>query len=166
MTESITTTEGMAQSIIPYFSDGKKGLYLSYIVANFSIREAAKLAKISERAIRYWREQDPEFAKVEHEGLTALRKQLAIEFTDMEFSRNFRLVLAKDFNILWKDATATLSEEEEKYLREIRKYYTPQQLAMIKQLVGGGDGAKEAFDFTKTVLTIRLEKEQGTVREV
>jgi len=162
MTE-ITPTEGMASSLTPYADGTKKSSYLSYLIAGFSLREACKLAKVHERTIRNWREADPEFAQTEESCRTELRKRLADELIDFEFTRNFRLVLAKDFQVLFKDATGGyLTESEEKYLAMIRKFYTPQQFAMVKQLVGGSDGEKEAFDFTKTVLTIRLEKEQVT----
>ena len=47
---------------------------------------------------------------------------------------------------------------EQDYLKLIRKFYTPQQYAMVKQMVSSnGDGT--GFDFTKTVLEIRLSKE-------
>jgi len=167
-----TKTEGIAQSLTPYYVDGgrrdsgKKLRYLSYIICNFSVREAAKLAKVTERMIRYWREQDPNFAEIEQQGFTDLRKQLSKEFIDIEYTRNFRLFLAKDFNVLYKDAAGgLLTDREQQYLLQIRKFYTPQQLAMIKEIIGGGDGATEAFDFTRTVLTIRLEKEQGILKE-
>jgi len=160
----VTTTEGMANSLVPFYNDGtKKSTYLSYLVSGFSLREACKLAKVHERTIRNWRESDPEFIQIEEECKTGLRKRLANELIDFEYTRNFRLVLAKDFLVLFKDATGKyLTESEEKYLAMIRKFYTPQQFAMVKQLLGGNGDSKEAFDFTKTVLTIRLEKEQIT----
>ena len=59
---------------------------------------------------------------------------------------------------------AELTEKEQEYLLVIRKFYTPEQLTRIRQLVSGKDDSGEAFDFTKTVLTIRLEKEERSVR--
>lgn len=158
----ITTTEGIAQSLIPYYTDGgKKARYLSYLVASFSVMEAVKLAKIHYRTVKRWREEDSSFEKLEAKAVGELRKQLSDQLIDIEFTRNFRLVLAKDFEVLFKDAQGeVLTESEEKYLMVIRKFYTPQQFAMIKQLVGGDGEKGEAFDFTKTVLTIRLEKEE------
>lgn len=161
MSEEVTKTEGIAQSLIPYYRDGgKQASFLSYMVAGFSVMEACKLAKVHYGSVKRWRRLDPNFVKVEEQCTTELRKRLSDELLDIEFTRNFRLVLAKDFEILFKDACGTvLTEKEQQYLLTIRKFYTPQQFAMIKQLVGA-DGKEEAFDFTKTVLTIRLEKEE------
>lgn len=162
----VTTTEGMAQSLVPYYMDGgKKARYLSYLVACFSVMEAVKLAKIHFKSVLRWRESDPKFKELEDKAVGELREQLSNQLIDIEFTRNFRLVLAKDFEILFKDATGTtLTDKEQQYLLVIRKFYTPQQFAMIKQLVIGDGGKGEPFDFTKTVLEIRLTKEERFVR--
>jgi hypothetical protein len=167
MTEEITTTEGIAQSLIPYYTDGgKKARYLSYLVAGFSVMESVQLSKIHLKSVKRWREEDPNFKVIEDKTTSELREQLSNQLIDIEFTRNFRLVLAKDFQVLFKDAVGQLlTEKEQQYIMLIRKFYTPQQLAMIKQLVGGdGETADKAFDFTRTVLTIRLEKEEGSGR--
>lgn len=164
--ELTTTTEGIAQSLIPFYTDGgKRARYLSYLVAGFSTMEAVKLAKIHLKSVTRWRESDPQFVDIETKATGEFREQLSNQLIDIEFTRNFRLILAKDFQILFKDATGVLlTEKEQQYLMVIRKYYTPQQFAMIKQIVGGDGKSTEAFDFTKTVLTIRLEKEQGSIK--
>jgi len=158
-----TTTENIAQSMIPYFTDGtKKAKYLSYLISNFSVMESCKLAKVHYTTILNWRKIDPQFVEVEN-SIPKLRKDLANNLVDIEFTRNFRLILAKDFEILFKDAQGlALTDKEQQYLLTIRKFYTPQQFAMIKQLVGGNGKSEEAFDFTRTVLTLRIEKEEGT----
>ena len=162
MNTDITPTEGIAQSLIPYYTDGgKKARYLSYLVAGFSIMEAIKLARIHLKSVTRWRKTDLKFVDIETKATGELREQLSNQLIDIEFTRNFRLVLAKDFQILFKDAQdIPLTEKEQQYIMLIRKFYSPQQFAMIKQIVGGVGETKEAFDFTKTVLTIRLEKEQ------
>lgn len=155
-------TENIAKSLVPYYTEGgKKANYLSYLVAGFSIMESCKLGKVHLKTVFRWRESDPNFATIEEQCTTEIRKRLADELIDIEFTRNFRLVLAKDFQILFKDAQGILlTEKEQQYLLVIRKFYTPQQFVMIKRLISG-DGSDEAFDFTKTVLTIRLEKQEG-----
>ena len=93
--------------------------------------------------------------------MSDLRKKLSTEYIDMEFTRNFHLVLQKDFRVLFKDATdETLNDDEKGYLLKIRQHYTPQSLAMVKQLLGGGN-IEKPFDFTKLTLTIK--KEQTTI---
>lgn len=162
MSNEVTTTEGICQSLIPFYTDGgKKARYLSYLVAGFSVMESVKLAKVHLKSVMRWRESDLVFIELEAKVQTSLRQQLSDQIIDIEFTRNFRLVLAKDFEILFKDAQGiTLTDKEQQYLLLIRKFYTPQQFVMIKQLVSGDGKSTEAFDFTKTVLTIRLEKEE------
>jgi len=162
----ITPTEGAAQSLINYYADGgKRARYLSYLVAGFSVMESIALAKVHLATIKRWRAEDNGFNELETKALGELREQLSNQLIDIEFTRNFRLVLAKDFQILFKDAQEKpLTEKEQQYLLTIRKFYTPEQLTRIRQLVSGKDDSGEAFDFTKTVLTIRLEKEEKNVR--
>ena len=165
-TTGITPTEGMAQSLLPFYifstdEANKKARYLSYLVAHFSVMESAKLAKVHLKTVKRWRADDSNFHEVEKQCTTELAKKLADELIDIEFTRNFRLIMAKDFQILFKDATGqTLTDKEQQYLMVIRKFYTPQQLAIIKQMIGGNGQQSEAFDFTKTVLEIRLSREE------
>lgn len=162
----MSEVEGMAQALVPFYTDGgKKSKYLSYIVSNFSVTEAAKLANVHLKTVREWRKADPRFEEIENRGLTDLRKQLSKELIDIEFTRNFRMVLQKDFNVLFKTVTGvTLSDREHQYLLQIRKHYTPQQLAMIKQILGEVTGADKEFDFTKLTLTIRREREEMQIK--
>lgn len=161
----ITPTEGAAQSLINYYADGgKKARYLSYLVAGFSVMESIALAKVHLKSVKRWRGEDA-FIELEQKALGELREELSNQLMNIEFTRNFRLVLAKDFQILFKDAQdKALTEKEQQYLLVIRKFYTPEQLTRIRQLVSGKDDSGEAFDFTKTVLEIRLTKESQSGR--
>jgi len=167
MTETaLTETESLAQAFIPTFSDdGKKATYLSYLIANFAHREACQLTPVSEKQVRRWKEADPNFSEICGPKLPELRKEFASQFIDMQFTRNFHLVLQKDFRVLLKDAMGKkpLTENEVKYLEKIRQHYTPQSLAMVKQLLGGGT-VDAPFDFTK--LTMEIKREQITITEV
>lgn len=155
----MTETVEMAKSLVPRFGDdGKKADYLSYRVTNFSMRESCQLGGVSEKQVRRWREASPEFKHLDTDGLTELRKQFAAEYLDMQFTRNFQLVLQKDFRVLFKDATSQkMTKEEVDYMLKIRQHYTPQSLAMVKQLLGGGTVA-EPFDFTRLTMTIKREQ--------
>lgn len=159
-------TEEIAQSFLPMIqgdgfgdtTDSKRANYLSKRVCNFSVRESCKLAKVSEKSIRRWRDSDPVFCQLDTEGMSDLRKSFGNELIDMEYTRNFHLVLQKDFKVLYKDATGgTLTEDEKEYILKIRQHYTPQSLAMVKQLLGGGT-VETPFDFTKTVFRLTMEK--------
>ena len=156
-------TENISQSIIPYYDDTKKAKYLSFRVAGFTVTEARDLSKCSWRSVKRWREEDDQFAHFDTDGLIDLRKQLSNEYLNLEFTRNFHLVLQKDFGVLYKDAMEIpLSDREHQYLLKLRNHYTPQQLAFIKQLLGvvppGGE-----FDFTKLTFIIRRQKEEVAI---
>jgi len=127
--------------------------------------ESVKLADIHLKTVHRWREDDPVFVALEEKAKTDLRDDLSNKLVDIEFTRNFRLVLAKDFNVLFKDATGeTLTEPEQDYIKLIRKFYTPQQYAMIKQMAGSNGNSGDGFDYTRTVLEIRLRKETTTMK--
>ncbi len=167
----MSETEEMASSLLPMLQadggDGKRADYLSKRVCNFSMRESCKLANVSEKSVRRWRESDPNFYHLDTEGMTELRKKLGNELIDMEYTRNFHLVLQKDFKVLYKDAIgSTLTEDETAYLLKIRQHYTPQSLAMVKQLLGGGT-VETPFNFTDIVFTMKREKvtEQIEIRQ-
>lgn len=159
------STEQIAHSIVPYFpDDNKKSKYLSYRVSGFSVMEAAQLAGCHLKSVRRWRLADEQFSKIDLEGVNELRKQLSSEYLDLEFTRNFRLVLQKDFEVLYKSVrNIDLNEQEHSYLLKLRSHYTPQHLAMIKQILSGGN-IQEPFDFTKLTLTIRREREEITIK--
>ncbi len=159
----MSDTEEMALSLLPKLEgdgfDSKRADYLSKRVCNFSVRESCQLANVSEKSVRRWRDADPEFLKLDTDGMTELRKKLSAQYIDMEFTRNFHLVLQKDFKILYKDAVDNehLTEDEKGYLLKIRQHYTPQSLAMVKQLLGGGT-IEEPFSFTKLTMTLKREQ--------
>ena len=161
----ITNAEGLAQSMLPLYLEGdKKAQYLGYLIAGFSKHEAVRLAGIHKKTLTRWTQGDPTFIDM-LSRLQELRDKLANQLLDIEFTRNFRLVLAKDFKVLYKDAIGKeLTDQEASYIQTIRKFYTPQQFAMLRQIVAGGDGKQDAFDFTKTVLEIRLSKEVQSSR--
>ena len=173
MTEThLTETESIAQSFVPTLSDdNKKATYLSYLIANLAHREACQLTPVSEKQVKRWKDGDENFLHICTAGLQELRKEFASSFIDMQFTRNFHLVLQKDFRVLYRDAVLSqilaegkkpttsqmLTENEVKYMEKIRQHYTPQSLAMVKQLLGGGT-IEQPFDFTKLTMTIKREQ--------
>jgi len=159
-------TEDIAQALIPYYpEDSKKSKYLSYRVCGFTLREARDLVGITETSIRRWRKEDAEFAKLDTTGLSELKEQLSAKYINIEFTRNFHLVLQKDLKVLIKSlqSPTMLTINENQYLLKLRAFYTPQQFAMIQQLVGETTGG--GFDFTKLVFEIRREREEIRISE-
>jgi len=167
--QETTPTESLVRSIVPYYLDdtsigSKKVQYLGYLIANFTVTEALKLTKIHHKTLTRWRE-DPTFTDVEAKCQGELRKKLSLEINDIEYTRNFKLVMAKDFSILYKDATGgVLTEAEQDYLRLIRKFYTPQNLVVMKELLEGIISPDKMFDFSKTVVEFRLRQVTMTER--
>jgi len=149
------------ESVLPDFDDGEannlKTRYLSFRIASFSREESRKLAKVTKDQLRKWRKEDEKFLYFDGLGLSDTRKKLCAEYNAIQYSRNFRLIMEKDFNILYKDAQGEqLTKQEEKYLTTIRAYYNPQSLAMLNQLAGGK--REETFDFTNMVMQIKREQ--------
>lgn len=166
--------ESIARTIIPYYRDDDKARYLGYRACAFTSREAMKLIEKTMSCLSNWR-TDPEFVALEQK-LPEYRKELANEYCELEFSRNYRLVMEKDHQILKKslepdkevltdDGSITIpnmSKQENDYLLKMRGYYTPQQLSIMTAIGGGKNGATgdEVFDFTKAVLTIARTSER------
>ena len=162
-----TTPTSIAEALYPEPGElsetPKKVRYIYYRVAFFSVREALKLAKVSEKTLYAWRKDDAEFDLADRADWTEKRQLLANQYLNVEFTRNFHLVLTKDFDVLFKAATGeTLNELEHEYLLKIRSHYTPQHLALIKQLAGEIDKGPE-FSFTNLTLTIKREREELTI---
>jgi len=150
----------IAESLLPYMmGDGKKTLYLSYRVCGFAPREAYKLANVTQRTVMRWRKVDPEFKALDTHKLPAVRKQLGADFTQMEFLRNFRLLLKKDFDVIMKLIQGkVLSKLDQKYLGQMRKLYSPQQLEVLQRVLSGG-GAPASVTFTQFIVNLAKERQ-------
>lgn len=155
--------QAISESTIPYFADNtKKTKYLSYRACGFTIREALSLVGISERTRLRYREHDSRFKSLD-DNIQGLRTDLANKYVELEFLRNFRLVLQLDFSVLDKEVKGELmTEREVKWLNKTRQNYTPQQLEAIQRVLGegGGDGQ---FDFTEMILGLRRKGASITV---
>lgn len=157
----MATPEDIAESIVPYFpEDGKKSTYLAYRVCGFNMREAMDRANVSFTSVKRWRIADAEFARLDTTGLNELKEKLSAKYLNLEFTRNFHLVMQKDLNVLTKSIKTpdSLTVQENQYLLKLRAFYTPQQFAMIQQLVG--ESTSPGFDFTKLIFEVRRESEE------
>lgn len=148
--------------------EGKKAKYLSYRLTGFTEMESITLSKIHHKSVLRWREDDKLFRAIDlNEGgaLNRMRDDFAPKYLNIEFTRNFRLVLEKDFTVLMKAVLApdSLNKEEHDYLLKLRTHYSAQQMAMISQLLKGGT-IEEPFNFTKQLMTLKRERETLTVQ--
>jgi hypothetical protein len=140
----------------------KKMEYLSYRLTGFSVREAASLATIDQRTVVKWRKPsspwyDERFAELERAVSGPQRAHMRKEVLHLLFTRNYHLVLRKDYEVLLKSLGLTKDDfgEPEKvtpqdmsYLNRARGYYTPQQIEVIDRMVDpAGDSSLNFTDF-------------------
>lgn len=104
------------------------------------------MAEVSESLIRQWRRQDPEFAEFESYRLHELQLTVGPDILKLEFLRNMKLALKKDYRILWKSVFAMkdMDEREFDYLKIIRKHYTPQDLLALHKALAPDAGEEES----------------------
>ncbi len=123
---------------IPLLSgSANKAQFLGYRSMGFSTRESARLADIRETTIRKWRREDPEFRDFESHYIPSLQKSIASDLLRMEFMRNFKLALKRDFDVLFKAACDldTLTDREFEYLKKVRALYTPMDILNLDRAV-------------------------------
>lgn len=132
-------------------------IYLSYRACGFSIREACALTGVSERAVRHWRAQSEPFRQFDQENIGELVDKFSHKYLELQYLRNYRLVLRKDYEVLVKSVATpkALTPAENQYLLKARSHYTPEQLNLIKGLVEAG---ATGFDFTQLVLQFQATK--------
>ena len=153
-----------ATSLIPYRKDDLRCKYLGWMASGFSDEEALYVLGLN----RYWLElqrKDDKFCTLE-ERIPEFRKELSQDYTELDFYRNFRMVLEKDHRILRKSLEMEFEEVEDEetgevktvpvemtsfdqqYLLRLRSAYTPQQLQLLEAVVSGDNGG---FNFSDWV---------------
>ena len=148
-----------ATTLIPYRRDDLRCKYLGYLACGFSDEEALYVLGLT----RSWLESarlDDKFTNLE-ERMPEIRKELSQEYTELDFYRNFRMVLEKDHRILRKSLEMELEKDPEtgemvvaemtsfdqQYLLRLRSAYTPQQLQLLEAVTSSGDGGFNFADW-------------------
>jgi hypothetical protein len=165
-----TPEEAIPRTLVPYNRDDDRSRYLGLRASGFTIREALGLIGKAKSTLSAWR-KEPAFLNLE-ENIAELRKTLAIEYAGLEFLRNYRLILEKDFRVIkgsltrkvtvgedGKSYTSPQDSQDFQYLLKLRVHYTPQQLQAIEQLFGRGTSQTE-FNWSDFVLTMSKTKEE------
>lgn len=154
----------IALSVVPYPRDDNRARYLGYMSCGFAVREALKMVGLSKSWLS-WCRTDTKFAELENR-IPEFRKTLAHEYAELEFFRNFRLALEKDYRVLWKSVHPSkvealsitgdkiivdepLNKQEHEYLLKIRSQYSMEQLHILESIVSGSGG--DGFNFAKWV---------------
>jgi len=161
-----TVEESLARTVIPWNRDDNRARYLGLRACGFTSREALRLIGIVKSNLSNWR-TDEKFAEIESK-LQEYRRELADEYVELEFKRNFRLVMEKDFQVLKKSLSnngEVLSKLDSDYLLKMRQYYTPQQYQIINAIASGssGENGDNDFNFTKAVLKLARTTERMEV---
>jgi len=172
--EMETPEESIPRSLVPWNRDDDRSRYLGLRSSGFTVREALGLIGKAKSTLSLWR-HDPVFLDLEN-NIPELRKTLALEYASLEFLRNYRLILEKDFRVIKGSLTRktiiddkgnshVIPQESQdfQYLLKARVHYTPQQLQAIEQLFSKGNGKSEEFNWTDFVLTMSRTKE--TIKE-
>ena len=145
-----------ATSLIPYRKDDLRAKYLGWMSSGFSDEEALFVLGLNIGWLELMRKDD-KFCELE-ERIPEFRKELSREYADLDFSRNFRMVLEIDHRILRKSLDMEVDNDtgepiemtafEQQYLLKLRSAYTPQQLQLLEAVARGSDGG---FNFAKWV---------------
>lgn len=145
----------IADAVLPHFDGNseKKRKYLSYRLCGYGRNEACKYASVHPRTINNWCLEDESFARIEKENLLELRKGFSKHIVLFEFTRNFRMTIDNDFEVIEKvheHGIDALSKDERDYFIKARAMYTPQQFAVLEDLFTGKSEAKD-FDWEMLV---------------
>jgi hypothetical protein len=161
-------TAQVAQALMPYLTGGditaeRKARYLSFRACGFTITEALELSNTGRTTRNRYLAEDEEFRKADSTGLPALRKKVHSELLNLEFIRNYRMILLKDYKVIKKSILKpdTMTAAENTYLNKARQHYTPQQLAILEQLFAPGedDDAGMPKSYSDFIFRIRQTKE-------
>ena len=144
-----------ASTLIPYRKDDIRSKYLSYLACGFSDEEALFVLRLNYSWLDLMR-NDSVFADLELR-IPEIRRELGREYAELDFLRNFRMVLEKDHRVLRKSLEMEVDEEgnpigldsyEHQYLLKLRGAYTPQQLQLLETVISGDN---DGLNFAKWV---------------
>ena len=151
----------IAETLIPWRKDDNRARFLGYLACGFHVEEALYMLGLN----MVWLEEqrlDETFNTFELK-VPEIRKELSKEYIELDFFRNFRLVLEKDYRVLKKsielEEGVAMSPQDHQYLLKMRSAYTPQQLQIIEQVAKGVGGSD--FNFAKMVA-----ENQGKILEL
>ena len=169
-----TPEESIPRAVVPWNRDDNRSRYLGLRASGFTIREALALIGDAKSTLSHWR-KDPTFLGLENQ-IPELKKTLALEYASLEFLRNYRLILEKDYRVFQEslkrhtkrvkingveqDVPVGMESQDFQYLLKARAHYTPQQLQAIEQLFGKQNGDSPMENWTDFFLTISRTKEE------
>jgi len=132
------SSESIPRSILPWNFDDDRSRYLGLRCSGFTTMEAIKLLDIAKSTLSSWRHTVPGFEKFNEaeSDLPQLRKKLALEYSYLEYLRNFRLIMEKDKRIILKSLSEEiLPKQDQDYLLRMRSNYGPEKLQLLQSLM-------------------------------
>ena len=141
----------IATTLLPWRKDDYRAKYLGYLACGFTVEEALYMLGLKLDWLDEQR-QDIQFNTFEL-NVPEIRKELSREYIELDFFRNFRMVLEKDYRVL-KDALeitgdGLMTSQDHQYLLKMRSAYTPQQLQILEQVMRGV--GEEGWNFARYV---------------
>lgn len=130
--------------------DSKKMTYLGYRSTGFGVNEAVILAGISRSTVQHWRRVDPAFKEIETNRLIELQAKIGPEVVRLEFMRNYRMIMQKDYQVIGEVMSMGLDGVSDKvldYYNNIRKHYTPHEMLNLQKALYG-DNSKQDIAVT------------------
>ncbi len=154
LTPSDTPKEvAIAESLLPWRKDDNRAKYFGYLACGFTTEEALYMLGLKLSWLEEQR-QSSDFSSFELR-VPEIRKELSREYIELDFFRNFMLVLEKDYRVLKQaleadiEGTGVIPQQAHQYLLKLRSAYTPQQLQILEQAMRGVGEA--GFNFAKFV---------------
>jgi hypothetical protein len=142
MPEMSPSTESIPRSILPWNFDDDRSRYLGFRCSGFTTMEAIKLLDVAKSTLSSWRHTVPGFEKFNEleSDLPQLRKKLALEYSYLEYLRNFRLIMEKDKRIIMSSLeNEVLPKQDHDYLLRMRSNYGPEKLQLLQSLMVDDD---------------------------
>lgn len=160
---SVPKEVSAASTLLPYRRDDLRSKYLGYLCCGFSDEEALYVLSLTISWLDRMR-QDEQFCSLELR-VPEFRKTLSQEYNELDFCRNFRMVMEKDHRVLRRSLgmdvdedgePLELSQSDQLYLLKLRGAYTPQQLQLLSSVASG---TNDSFNFVEWVA-----KNQDTIQ--
>ncbi len=123
-------------SRIPFMvGDSKKADYLSYRATGFSVSVACQLAEVERTTVNKWRKTDKAFKSFEETRLEELQKSTSADVLRLEFLRNMRMIMKKDFEVIGQALfeQSEMTDREWAYFKQIRRHYTPNDMLALEK---------------------------------
>jgi hypothetical protein len=140
----------IATTLIPWRKDDLRARYMGYLACGFSPDESLYMLGLKTTWLEEQR-QDDGFNLIEL-GVPEIRKELSKEYIELDFFRNFRMVLEKDYRVLKRAlemGDTIMTNQDHQYLLKMRSAYTPQQLQILEQVMKGV--GEDGFNFARFV---------------